>query len=121
MSTPSHSQAALERLPLRAGVLAVLAALGNGPAPGIAILEQVEAAGRGARVLGPGTLYRLLRELRAEGLIARTEAPEREGEGDERRQFHALTHLGRAVLEAEAARLRRTLADSGLLAPGPGG
>lgn len=117
-SPPSRSVPS--RLPLRPGVLAVLASLGRGPAPGIAILEQVERVG-GARILGPGTLYRLLRELREEGLVERTAAPEGSAGGeDERRQYHALTGLGRAVLEAEAARLRRTLDESGLLAPGSG-
>ena len=58
-------------------------------------------------VLGPGTLYRLMREMRQDGLIAR------EARGahcsDERQAHHVLTPLGRAVLKAEAARLRRTL------------
>jgi DNA-binding PadR family transcriptional regulator len=117
----SSLHSVLGRLPLRPGVFAVLASLGRGAAPGITVLEHIEKAGAGARILGPGTLYRLLRELREEGLIERTAAPEGDGEsGDERRQYHALTALGRAVLDAEAARLRRTMDEGGLLAPGSG-
>lgn len=111
----------LGRLPLRPGVFAVLASLARGPAPGITILAHIERAGAGTRILGPGTLYRLLRELREEELIERTPAPSGSADGgDERRQYHALTALGRAVLEAEAERLRRTLDEGGLLARGSG-
>ena len=41
------------------------------------------------------------------------------GPADDRRQYYALTQLVRAVLKAEAERLRRTLADAGLLTAGP--
>src|SRR5688500_1277134 len=93
---------ALSRLPLRPGPLAVLASLANGPAPGIAMLEHAERMGSGSAVLGPGTLYRLLRELSADGLIERTAAPAAEDAvQDDRRQYYGLTSLGRAVLEAE--------------------
>lgn len=124
MSQDPHAPA-LARLPLRPAQLAVLASLANGPAAGIAILEHVERVGSGAAVLGPGTLYRLLRELAAEALIAHAPAPanrdQRIGQRpDDRRQNYALTALGRAVLEAEAERLRRTLAEAGLLPAGPG-
>ncbi|MSR36443.1 MAG: PadR family transcriptional regulator [Gemmatimonadetes bacterium] len=110
---------ALGRLPLRPGPLAVLASLAGGPAPGIAVLEHAERMGSGSIVLGPGTLYRLLRELSGDGLIERTAAPAgADGAADDRRQYYGLTQLGRAVLEAEADRLRRTLAGAGLLAAG---
>ncbi len=94
-------------LPLKPSAFAVLAALAEAPRPGVDVLEAVNATVPGLPLFGPGTLYRLLRELRHERLIARVE---REGDGgDERQAVHELTTLGRAVLRAEAARLRRTL------------
>ena len=56
---------------------------------------------------GPGTLYRVMRELRHEGLITRTDPAE--APGDERQVHHALTPLGQAVLRAELGRLQRTI------------
>lgn len=103
-------------LPLRATAFAVLAALAEGPAAGFAILERANAAAPANPILGPGTLYRLMRELRSAGWIRRTEPPSGEaGAEDERRTYHELTGAGRAVLLEEAARLRRTLASAGLL------
>jgi DNA-binding PadR family transcriptional regulator len=121
MANPTTIQTeALSRLPLRPGPLAVLASLANGPAAGIAMLDPAERLGAGGAVLGPGTLYRLLRELSGDGLIERTAAPSDDDQpADDRRQYYGLTQLGRAVLEAEADRLRRTLADAGLLPAGP--
>jgi PadR family transcriptional regulator PadR len=93
-------------LPLRPAAFSILAALADGPKPGIDILETVNATVPGRPLFGPGTLYRLMREMREDGLIARATA----GAGqDERRALHKLTAEGRAVLRAEAARLRRTL------------
>lgn len=107
-------------IPLRPAALGVLAALADGPRAGYAILERVNEALPSRPILGPGTLYRVLRELRHAGLIAAVEAPPNEAGDDERRQYHALTPSGRATLHAEAARLRRTLAAAGLLDPTPG-
>lgn len=95
-------------LPVRPSAFAVMAVLAEGAKPGVQILERLEGIGSG--ILGPGTLYRVLRELRQERLIERVASPEGEGGGDDRQQFHALSPLGRRVLEAEAERLRRTLA-----------
>ena len=64
MADPSTIQAeVLSRLPLRPGPLAVLASLASGPAPVVTMLEHAERMGAGSALLGPGTLYRLLREL----------------------------------------------------------
>lgn len=103
-------------LPIRPAAFAVLAALGDEPRPGFEILERVNASVRTKPLLGPGTLYRLMRELRRDGWIERTPVPRgAEGGEDERRQYHALTPLGRQVLKAEATRLQRTMTMAGLL------
>lgn len=93
-------------LPLRPAACAVLAALAERPCAGIEILEAVNRTVPRRPLLGPGTLYRLLRELRHDGLIARAGAREAP---DERQVPHALTALGRKVLGAEVRRLERTL------------
>jgi DNA-binding PadR family transcriptional regulator len=98
---------ARQHLPMRPAAFAVVAALAHGPRPGIDILEEVNATVPGSPLLGPGTLYRLMRELRQQGLIVREERGARST--DERQAHHSLTPLGKAVLRAEAARLRRTL------------
>ena len=102
-------------LPLRPAAFAVLSALARGPRAGFEILEFVNATHPGTGLLGPGTLYRVLRELRQEGLIERTAAPDEAAAQDERRTYSVLTKLGRAAVAAEAERLTRTLAASGLL------
>jgi DNA-binding PadR family transcriptional regulator len=105
-------------LPLRPVACAVLAALADDARPGIDILEAVNATVPGRPILVPGTLYRLLRELRQAELIARTDAS---GDAaDERQVHHALTPLGRAVLRADLERLRRTIALAGRARPAAG-
>lgn len=112
-------EAVSSALPVRPTTFAVLAALADGPRAGFDILVAIDRTVPGHRILGPGTLYRLLRELRRAGWIERTTPPDDDETDDERRQFHALTRLGRSVLEAEAARLRATLAAAGLLSARP--
>lgn len=111
--------AAHSALPLRPAAFAILASLANGPLPGFEILETVNSTVRGTPIWGPGTLYRLLRELRRSGWIQRTKPPSGETDPDERRQYHALTAEGRAVMRAEAGRLRVTLANARLLPQDP--
>ena len=103
---PSRSNP-LDHLPLRPAAFAVLASLADGHRPGIDILDEVNATVPGRPLFGPGTLYRLMRELRQDGLVER--AARGSHTEDERQAFHGLTALGRGVLRAEAARLRRTL------------
>lgn len=102
-----RGDAAIDRhLPLRPAACAVLAALAERPCAGIEILEAVNRTVPGEPLLGPGTLYRLLRELRQDGLITRAGGRDLP---DERRVPHVLTALGRRVLDAEVSRLERTL------------
>jgi DNA-binding PadR family transcriptional regulator len=97
-------------IPMRPAAFAVLAALSDAPRPGIEILDHVNTTLPGRQLLGPGTLYRLMRDLRHAGLIARTTPRDKRDVTDERQSHHELTRLGRSVLVAESRRLRRTLA-----------
>jgi len=104
------STVALDYLPLRPAAFAVLAVLASRPRSGIDVMDLVNATVRGRAFLGPGTFYRLMRELRQAGLIAGTDTPSSTDRQDDRQTHHELTRLGRAVLAAETARLTRTLA-----------
>lgn len=105
-----------EQLPLRPVAFAVLLALAEGPQAGFEVMERANSSLPDAPILGPGTLYRILRELRQWGWVHRVEAPAGALEGeDERRSYHALTPFGRRVMAAEASRLARAMAAAGML------
>ena len=59
----------------------------------------------GAARMGPGTLYGTIKRMMAGGLLEEAdERPDPEMD-DERRRYYRATVLGRAVLEAETARM----------------
>jgi DNA-binding PadR family transcriptional regulator len=117
-SKADDSSGVYRHLPLRPVACAVLAALADGPRPGIEILDAANATVPGHPLLGPGTLYRLMRELRQDGLIGRADPAE--DPGDDRQVHHALTPLGRQVLAAELDRLRRTMTLANRVKPASG-
>ena len=92
-------------LPMRPVEFDVLLSLAPGTRHGYAILLETEE--RTGRRLELGTLYRALRRMESAGLIARTEPPEAEESGDERRRYYAITALGRAVAAGEMRRMER--------------
>jgi DNA-binding PadR family transcriptional regulator len=91
--------------PLKTAVFHILLALANEQRHGLGIAEEVEAITGGAVRLGPGTLYRSLKTMAAEGLIR--EIKPRENAVDPRRRYYALTDAGRHALEADAVRYDR--------------
>jgi len=84
--------------------LPVLIALGDEPLHGLGIADKVERATGGETSLGPGTLYRTLKQLVREGLIQDV-APPDEG-ADPRRRYYAITPAGKAFAAKEATRLQ---------------
>jgi DNA-binding PadR family transcriptional regulator len=108
-------------LPVRPAAYAVLLALAEAPRAGFEVMERANASLPGRPILGPGSLYRLLRELRRAGWVERVPAPgDPEEETDDRRSYHALTDLGRQVVRAETARLLRAMRAAGVLGGGAG-
>jgi DNA-binding PadR family transcriptional regulator len=89
--------------PLKQPVLHILLALAEGELHGLGIADWVESTTAGAVELGPGTLYRSLKEMSEAGLIREAAAPE--ADADPRRKYYAITRSGRKRLAAEAARL----------------
>jgi DNA-binding PadR family transcriptional regulator len=90
--------------PLRTPVFHILLALARGDLHGLGIAAAVESATEGAVVLGPGTLYRSLKEMARDGLIAEVPAPE---DDDPRRRYYRITDHGLETVREEAARLAR--------------
>jgi DNA-binding PadR family transcriptional regulator len=70
------------RLPLRPVVFGILTVLRQAPLHGYGIMLQANEHVGHRALLGPGTLYRTLKELRAEGMIAPADGP---GDADARR------------------------------------
>ena len=93
----------LSFIPLRPVELLILTTLGSGDRHGYAIRKEVLETTQGRVAIEAGNLYRYIRGLEDEGLVA--EAPSR-GAVDERRIYFRLTPLGRRVLAAELERLR---------------
>lgn len=83
--------------------LYVLVALADGPSHGLGIADNVADFTDGSVLLGPGTLYRVLKDLSDDALIQRTEVPESE---DPRRKYYALTEAGRAELRTALTEIR---------------
>ncbi len=99
-------------LPLRPVVFGILSVLRQAPLHGYGIMQQANDHVGHRALLGPGTLYRTLKELRAGGMIEHAAAP---GGTDARRQYYQLTRFGGDVAVAEAQRLGR-LIDTATLA-----
>ena len=95
----------LHALPLRPAVYHILLVLSARELHGLGIAEEIEEASDGVLELGPGTLYRSLSEMTADGLIEPVPAPS--DDADPRRKYYRITKPGRALVARESARLAR--------------
>lgn len=108
-------------LPLKPVVLEILVALGAGRRHGYGIMQAMrERGGAGARI-ETGPLYRHLKRLLEDGLIAESADPPAGTPDDQRRTaYYELTALGQAVVRAEASRLADLVAETERLGLLPG-
>jgi DNA-binding PadR family transcriptional regulator len=96
--------------PLTSAAFQVLLALAAGEAHGYAVMRFVEQVTAGTVRLGPGTLYRTIGRLLADGLVEEVEGGDPAAPHDARRRYYRLTPLGRRAAQAEAALLERMVA-----------
>jgi DNA-binding PadR family transcriptional regulator len=90
-------------LPLKPVDLELLLALAGQDLHGYGLVQAIAAHTDGLVVLDPGNLYRVVKRLLADGLIAESE---RDG-SDEGRKYYRIAPLGGRVLAKELDRLRQ--------------
>jgi DNA-binding PadR family transcriptional regulator len=109
-------------LPLKPVDFLVLLMLARSERHGYGIMQDVAEHTEGRIELEAGSLYRTIRRLQDDKLLEESARRPAADLDDERRRYYRLTPLGRRVVAAEAARLRRLvrLAESArLLDPEP--
>lgn len=98
--------------PLTPAMFHILLALAGGERHGYGIMREVERASDGAFQLGPGTLYRSIRQMLTLGLIEESdERPDPELD-DERRRYYRISGAGRRAASMEAQRLERLVSEA---------
>jgi DNA-binding PadR family transcriptional regulator len=100
----------------------ILLALASGESHGYGIMHEVAQQTNGEMRLGPGTLYRSIKQLLAAGMIAESDERPDPALDDERRRYYRITDGGREAARMEAERLARLvrLARARNLLPGEG-
>ncbi len=104
MSATNH-----DRMSITPSAFHIIIALAGGARHGYAIMKAVEDETEGHVVLGPGTLYRSIKQLLEAELIEECAGPSRADRDDARRRYYRLTRRGRKAGALEAERLARTL------------
>jgi DNA-binding PadR family transcriptional regulator len=92
-------------LPMTPAVFYVLFSLADGEKHGYAIMQESSKLSNGEFRMGPGTLYTTLQRLLELKVIEEVELPAVGDQRDSRRRYYRLTGTGRALLEAELARM----------------
>lgn len=96
-------------LPLREPTFFILLSLVQTEQHGYAILKDVQVISEGRVRLTTGTLYEALARLLDQGMIERVTRENGASPGKPRK-YYRLTHLGRLVIQSEAARLAQLTA-----------
>lgn len=93
-------------LPLKPLDLQLLLSLAEQERHGYGLVQDIAERTDGLVALEPGNLYRVIKRLLADGLVAETDRRAVPGLDDERRRYYRITPLGGRVLAAEVARLQ---------------
>lgn len=99
-------------LPLAPADFEILLTLVDGSLHGYAIAKAIGERTDGLVRVEAGNLHRTLRKLVRRGLVEPSSERPPEEQDDERRRYWALTALGRAVVAADAARMRAAVASA---------
>jgi DNA-binding PadR family transcriptional regulator len=105
-------------LPLNTDTLMILLAVANEARHGYGIIRDVEERSEGSILLQTGALYRNLKRLRLDGLVAEVQAPPTDATDDARRRYYTITKLGTTVLDAEVQRMAMLVRAAKVVAAG---
>jgi DNA-binding PadR family transcriptional regulator len=92
-------------LPLKPVDLQLLLALAESEQHGYGLVHAIEQGTDGLVKLDPGNLYRVIKRLLGDGIIAESGRRAKDA-GEERRRYYRITPLGERVLAAEVKRLQ---------------
>jgi DNA-binding PadR family transcriptional regulator len=112
MPKTSDSSAPQSFLPLKPVEFLILMTVADGERHGYGIMLDIAERTAGTVRLEAGGLYRSIRRLLSDELIAESTKRPAADEDDERRRYYTLTSLGRRVVAAEALRLRALVRDA---------
>src|SRR5438067_4122719 len=96
-------------LPLTPAVFHILLSLVGGDHHGYGIMQEVNGYTEGRVRLGPGTLYRSIKQMLGQGLIVEGDERPDSALDDQRRRYYRLTDFGERVLSAETERLEHVV------------
>jgi DNA-binding PadR family transcriptional regulator len=96
-------------LPLRPVDFILLLTLVDGEQHGYALAREIAERTDGVVQLGAGNLYRVIKRLLEDGLLAQSGRRPLAEDDDERRVYYRITPLGSRVAALEAQRLRTLL------------
>lgn len=97
--------------PLTSAQFHILLTLVEGEKHGYGIMLEIEERTSGAVELGPGTLYRSIKQLLKRGWIMETDSPgDPKTSGGKQRRLYTLTPEGLRRTREEAARLKSLMA-----------
>jgi DNA-binding PadR family transcriptional regulator len=102
-----NHRGAIVSIMLTAAGFHVLLALASGAGHGYAVMRFVEEVSDGAVRLGPGTLYRTISRLVADGLVEESAGADPQAPHDARRRYYRLTPEGERAARAEAELMAR--------------
>jgi len=92
-------------LPLKPDVFTILLVLLDGDCHGYGMIKAAEERRGRKGELQPGALYRLLKQLLDDGMIAEVPPDDAPPDADDRRRYYRITGFGRSVAAAEARRM----------------
>ena len=93
-------------LPLKPVELELLLVLAEQECHGYGLVQAIAQRTDGLVSLEPGNLYRVIKRLLADGLVAESERRPAPDLADERRRYYRITALGARVAAMEARRLQ---------------
>ena len=104
----AHEVAAL--LPLKPQYYHILFVLLDGERHGYGMVKEIDRQTGGQVRLEAGNLYRSVRRLIKQGLIAESDRRPAAESDDERRRYYGISEFGRQVVTAETDRMRDVVA-----------
>lgn len=93
-------------LPLKPVDLQLLLALGEQELHGYGLVQAIAERTDGLVSLDPGNLYRVIKRLLGDGLVAESATRQAPDLGEERRRYYRITPLGGRVAAQEVRRLQ---------------